>query len=331
MLSALAAIGLLASDAPLYRAGQSEVDSLRKLRREFPLNCRGGGGLVFDTISAPSEKPGAVTLYLTFVASQVASGPEGQGLLPGTCAWVDRPVTDDEPRRVRFINAFGDSVLQLTVRDSSQYWGFLAFDSDSGYLYSVGHRYWDSDSPPMPVARRASAPAPANRWLSFLRRYLLTGVLLWVLVAWGPLMVLMGLWSGWRRLAGLYPAQAVGQGSSFASGMMVMGLANYRGGVRLTSDRSYLHFSTTMMLRPGHPHFSVPWSEITLSSDEWPWFPLKGLRVIRISLARRRDLRILVPVRTGERLSADSQGRLAAPDAIEARTDEGVRSALGRW
>jgi hypothetical protein len=78
-----------------------------------------------------------------------------------------------------------------------------------------------------------------------------------------------------------------------------MGLMTYRGGARLTDDDSHLHFSVWALWRPGHPPFSVPWSDITLSRDRWPWFPLKGNPVTRITLARHRGLRILVPVSTG--------------------------------
>jgi hypothetical protein len=299
----LAAISLLASVAPLQTA-QSEADSLRNRRREYPLNCRGGGGLVFDTISPPSDANGAVALSLTFAASAVASGPEGQGLQPGTCAWVDRPVNDAEPRQIRFTTAFGDSILRLTVRDSSQYWGFLAFNSDSGHLTGVGHRHWDAASSP-----RASAPARGS-WLPFNPRYLPWLVLVWVTIAWLPSMLLTGSWSGWRRLVGLYPDRNAGRSKSFRSGVMVMRMANYRAGVRLTLDDSHLHFSTSAFLRPGHTPFSVPWSDITVSRDEWPWFPFKGNPMTRITLARQPDLRILVPVSTGERIIAASRGRL---------------------
>ncbi len=307
----LAATSLLASAAPLHGEGQSEVDSLGNRRREYPLNCRGGGGLVFDTIGPPSDAGGTVTLSLTFAANPAAAGPEGQGLQPGTCAWVDRPVNDAEPRQVRFTTAFRDSILRLTVRDSSQYWGFLAFNSDSGHISGVGHRHWDAAWPPMPPASLTHPSAPAKgRWLPFNPRHFLWLVLAWVVLSWAPFMMLTGAWSGWRRLAGLYPDRNFGRGSSFRSGVMVMGMANYRGGARLTADESHLHFSMSALRRPGHPPFSIPWSDITASRDEWPWFPFKGDPATRLSLARHRGLRILVGVSAGERIIAASGGRL---------------------
>lgn len=306
----LAAIGLLGLAAPLHAAGPSAGDSLRYHRREYPLNCRGGGGLAFDTIGPP-DAGGAVALSLAFAASPVATGAEGQGLQPGTCAWVDRPLNDAEPRRVWFTTGIGDSILQLTVRDSGQYWGFLAYNSDSGHLSGVGHRHWDAASPSAPVAPRpAPDPTAKHRWLLFIHEHLMQLVLAWVVITVVPFTVLAGAWSGWRRLARLYPPREIGRGTSFRTGVMIMGMTNYRGGARLTADGSHLRFSVSAMLRPGHPPFSVPWPDVTLTRDAWPWFPFKGKPVTRITLARYSGLRILVPLSTGERIVAASEGRL---------------------
>jgi hypothetical protein len=279
-------------------------------REYYPLNCRGGGRLLFDTIGAPSDTARAVRLSLTFAASPTAAGPEGQGLQPGTCAWVDRPVNKEEPRQVRVTIGVDDSTPRLTLRDTGMYWSFLAYDSDSGHFTGVGYRHWHVSSPPLGQAVHA-APAPARgSWLPFNPHHLpLLGVG-WAAIAWAPFLMLCGRWSGWRRLGGLYPARSIGPGRTVRCGSMVMGLANYRGGARLTVDDSHLHFSMRALFRPGHPPFSVPWSDVTLSRDEWPWFPLKGNPVTRITLARHRGLRILVPVSTGEGIVAASQGRL---------------------
>ncbi len=256
-------------------------------------------------------------LSLTFIASRSAADAEGQGLEPSTCAWLDRPVNADEPRQVRFSPAIGDSTPQRTVRDSSVYWSFLAYNSDSGHFTGVGHRHWDAASPPRPIPYLPHAlppPPPNGGWLSFnprhLHWYVLGCVIGWVVIVGLPMLTLTGLWSGWRRLAGLYPDRNMDRGRSFRCGPVVMGMSNYRGGVRLTPDDSHLHFSVWALLRPGHPPFSVPWSDITASRDEWPWFPFKGAPVIRLTLGRYRRLRILVPVSDGERIVAASGSRL---------------------
>jgi hypothetical protein len=90
----------------------------------------------------------------------------------------------------------------------------------------------------------------------------------------------------------------------------VMALANYRGGVRVKPDELHLHFSTWMLYRPGHPPFSVPWSDIKATRDSWPWFPFKGTPVVRLTIARYPTLRILIPRMVGERIVAESRGRL---------------------
>lgn len=101
-------------------------------------------------------------------------------------------------------------------------------------------------------------------------RYLRWIIPVWVVIAWAPFLMLCGRWSGWHRV----------------------------------------HFSVWGALRPCHPPFSVPWSDLTVSRDAWPWFPMAGKPVIRLTLSRLRHLRILVPLAAGERLVEASAGRL---------------------
>jgi hypothetical protein len=306
----LAVTGLLVLPGHIRAAVQSAA--LRPLpQREHPLNCRGGEQLVFDTIGSPSDPGKGLRLLLTFVANPTAAGQEGRGLRPSTCAWVDRPVSDEEPRQVRVTIHLSDSTPRLTVRDTGVYWSFLARNSDSGHFTGAGYRHWHASSPPGPTTHppRASIPTKRSR-PPFNARQLPWLAVGWVAVTWVPFMMLIGMWSGWRRLAGLYPDRKGGRGRSFRCGSMVMGKTNYRGGTRLTADDSHLHFSMSVLMRPGHAPFSVPWSDITVSRDEWPWFPLKGVPVIRLTLTRHPSLRILVPVSHGETIVTASGGRL---------------------
>jgi hypothetical protein len=289
--------------------------SLPPLRREYPLNCRGGAGLTFDTVGVASDS-GRVRLALTFAANPTASGPEGQGLEPGTCAWVDRPLSEPELRRIQVTIGTADSTPRQSVRDADVYWGFLAYNSDSGHITGVGYRHWQASSPPLPrpAAVAVAAPAPVTLpWKigAFDVRYLpLLGLACGALL-WAPMVTLIGRWSGWRRLAHHYPNRNTGHGRSFRSGQLVMHMSVYRGGVRLTPDESHLHFATSSFARPGHPPFSVPWSDIDVAYGEWPWFPLKGHPVVRLTLAADRGHRILVPVKDGKRIVAASDGRLS--------------------
>jgi hypothetical protein len=306
----VAVAGLLANPGHVHAALQAAARAPLP-QRDYPLNCRGGAGLVFETLGPPADTGTRVSLSLTFAANPAAAGPEGQGLQPGACAWVDRPVNDGEPRQIRLTIGITDSTLRRMARDTGVYWSFLAHNSDSGHLTGVGFRYWDTAWSRESAGQVPAASVPANgTWLPFNTRYLPWLGIGWFVITWAPFMILIGMWSGWRRLAGLYPDRNTGRVRSFRCSPVVMGLANYRGGVRLTADEAHLHFSMSAFVRPGHPPFSVPWSDVTVSLDEWPWFPLKGNPVIRISLAKYASRRILLPVADGERIVAASGGRL---------------------
>ena len=307
--SLLAAAGLLGTPGQVHAVLQS-VGIPPFPRPAYPLNCRGGGQLVFDTIGSPTDTGTTLRLLLTFGANPSAAGAEGQGLHPSTCAWVDRPVHAEEPRQVRVTVPISDSTPRATVRDTGVYWSFLVHNSDSGHLTAVGYRHWHESSPPLRHEPQVAATtAKEGSWLPFDPSHLPWYVLGWVVITWVPLVTLVGLWSGWRRLAGLYPDRNTGRGRSIRAGM-VMGRTRYRGGARLTADDSALHFSMGALLRAGHRPFSVPWSDITTTRDTWPWFPFKGHPVIRLALARDPSLRILVAVSDGERLVQASGGRL---------------------
>ena len=305
----MTALGLLAGDATASQAPQSDSGSPPP-RQYFPLNCRGGAGLVFDTIG-PASDHGKVRLLLTFGASPAAAGPEGQGLPPSTCGWVDRPVSREEPRQIRITIGADDSTPRLSVRDPGVYWSFLAYNSDSGHFTGVGYRHWHASSPPQSQSLQAPTPAPTRgEWFPLDPRLLPLLVFGLTPIAGSVFMIATATWSGWRGLARSYPGREPVRGRSFRASPMVMGMTNYRGGARLTSDDSYLHFSMGPLSRLGHPPFSVPWSDITASRDAWPWFPFKGHPVIRLTIARRQDLRLLIPMKAGENILAANAGRL---------------------
>ena len=318
----LAASGLLVTAAPVCAALQSPPDSDWNRRREFPLNCRGGEQLAFDTLGPLADTSTRVRLSLRFTASPRAAGWKGEGLEPSTCAWVDRPLNGAEPLRVRVTLGIGDSTPRLTLRDTSLYWSFLAYNTDSGHFHGAGYRHWKADD--AVVARpsddsgfridyihgkpAATPPASPRGW-TFDVRHLPLYILGWVLISWIPFTSLLGVWSGWRRLAALYPSRPAHRGRRFRCGL-IMRITHYRSGVRLTADDSHLHFAVVPPFRPGHPPFSVPWADVAVTRDEWPWFPFKGLPVMRLTLAKDRAVRILVRASVGEGIIAASAGRL---------------------
>ncbi len=132
---------------------------------------------------------------------------------------------------------------------------------------------------------------------------------------WAPLVSMIARSSGWRRLAASYPDRNAGQGRAFRTGQLIMNASVYKGSVRFTADDAHLHFAQSRMSRPGHQPFSVPWSDVAARRDEWPWFPMKGHPMVRLTLAAHPDLRILVKVRDGERIAAESGGRIAIAEA----------------
>jgi hypothetical protein len=322
----LSAIGLLVAAAPECEAFQSGSAEAGDRRREFPLNCRGGGGLAFDTLGPVTDTAARVLLSLRFTASSRAAGWKGEGLAPSTCAWVDRPVGGTEPLRIHVRLGAGDSTPQLTLRDTSLYWSFLAYDTDSGYLHGVGYRHWNAGDAVAaapskdsairldyahwkPVPAPVATPGSGKLNVRHLPLFLLGWILLIGIPIGIPATTLLGRWSGWRRLAALYPDRPINGGRRFRCAL-IMRVTWYRGGVRLTADDSHLRFSVWPLCRPGHQPFSVPWSDVSVSRDEWPWLPFKGLPMMRLTLARDPGIRILVKVPVGEGIIAASGGRL---------------------
>jgi hypothetical protein len=154
------------------------------------------------------------------------------------------------------------------------------------------------------------AQTSRNVRLPFDPRYLLLFAFGIVVIASVPGVAFVGRRSGWRRLAERYPSRNTGRGPSFRSGPVVMTRSIYKAGVRFTTDELHLHFAMPAINRPGHPPFSVPWSDLEASPDEWPWFPFKGEPMIRLTLASEPDLRILVKQRDGMRIAQASGRRL---------------------
>jgi hypothetical protein len=135
-----------------------------------------------------------------------------------------------------------------------------------------------------------------------------------------PATAMLARWSGWRQLAEHYPDRNAERGRSFKSGPLVMNKSVYKAGVRFTMDESHLHLRMSALARPGHRSFSVPWSEIETSRDEWPWFPFKGEPMVRLKMAAHPEIRILVKMRDGRRIAEASGGRLTIDGVNQAAT-----------
>jgi hypothetical protein len=63
--------------------------------QSFPLVCRGGGNMPFE------HRLTDAGVYVTFSFTK-GNAPAGSGttLAPGSCSWIDRGLTNDEPNRI---------------------------------------------------------------------------------------------------------------------------------------------------------------------------------------------------------------------------------------
>jgi hypothetical protein len=98
-----------------------------------------------------------VLLSLEFKASPFAAGTDARGLTPGTCAWIDRPLNDAEPRVIRFETVAlvtgpqpndlrplpGSFADHEHLRDATRYWSFFVFNTNQGFLQATRHGPWN--------------------------------------------------------------------------------------------------------------------------------------------------------------------------------------------
>ena len=136
----------------------------------YELRCRGGGNGAFEFRNISSTRlatavDNTVGISLAFTPSPSASGTDGQGLPPGTCAWIDRVMNDGEPAVVQFKTSAYGQLKQPTLDTSStaaerypdppsmgayladpnHYWSFYVYNTNRGYLEATRHRFWTAD------------------------------------------------------------------------------------------------------------------------------------------------------------------------------------------
>jgi hypothetical protein len=146
----------------------------------YEIRCRGGDGAFRLQQLSGGPRSGAggqvwvAQMSLEFRASPLAAGPDGAGLIPGTCAWIDRPLNDLEPRSIRFEApaTHSTSVPHSTfptpglspdvnhLKDLSTYWSFFAYNTNQGFLQATSHRRWDPPAPPPSDAAAGTTTAP---------------------------------------------------------------------------------------------------------------------------------------------------------------------------
>ncbi len=130
---------------------------------------RGGMEYVFFTIGSRPGTTGEtlVTYEIAFAPGTRAAGPKGEGLQPGNCAWVDRPIDQNGPYRIRFetvdnaqlrVTLHGSTVdrsitaaesypdvntIPAYLKGENHYWSFGGVtDSGRGHFVATGNGYW---------------------------------------------------------------------------------------------------------------------------------------------------------------------------------------------
>jgi hypothetical protein len=101
----------------------------------YPIVCHGGGELYFNYMPSSSFSPNP-QIWITFQrgAQMVGSNWENIGaLMPGQCAWLDRPVSNNEPNRiiVRDIKNFSISWNQGQVMGISSEFSYMKWLQDA--------------------------------------------------------------------------------------------------------------------------------------------------------------------------------------------------------
>lgn len=159
----------------IMKAGSSSVKPAPRVK-SLPgeIRCRGyshpgGSEYVFFTIdSRPGPGGETIVLYeMAFTPSPIAAGQNSEGLRPGECAWLDRPIGDNGPLRIRFetlANAQTKQRLQGVPLDDSpnaaesypdassiprylkvdnHYWSFGGItQAGTAYFQASGNGYW---------------------------------------------------------------------------------------------------------------------------------------------------------------------------------------------
>lgn len=288
------------------------------------LRCRGGSLLRFGERGPSAEHPDGLRMSLVFGAGRRPAGPDGRDLDPGTCAWLDRAFDTMDPPQIWYVQLPGQAVPQEALRDPNVYWQFNVVNTGRGHFearWQIG--------PLMPL----ESPEPGPDDWSNLPHIILgddaaserpgpvssAPLFVWILAVWfglamvGRFTYVWAMGRPWRRFARVYPAPPHREGTRFLCGFLKVGRTAYRYTARLTADYFHLHVSTTFLVRFGHPSFSVPWSDITLSRKRIRW-GLARFDTIRFTFAAAPDVEFLVRTHIAERVIAASEGRLQSPD-----------------
>lgn len=166
-------------------AGPAEKAASNEIR------CRGGRDrLIFTPENSKLGSTGETIIItlLTFEPGPNAAGPRGEGLRPGECSWVDRPLNGrflirfETPANAQLKQKLHGSqvdtsptaaetypdarTIPVYMNDPNHYWSFFGATPVNNFLTATGHSYWKPAISVGDVNRSPTEPArPKGRVL----------------------------------------------------------------------------------------------------------------------------------------------------------------------
>jgi hypothetical protein len=175
-----AAIQGSATSSPVNRVALAAAQPPRSARvggaqpgagqRTETLICRGGSSYVWEAPEYTSSKPGTRTMRLIFQVATQPSGPQGQGLRPSECGFVDKPFGEYVTPAIQFEDgiahytrtpvlqakskspATAAGSVQRYLQDESHVWSFDV-TRQHGYFEARDHRQVEVSAVPERPAR----------------------------------------------------------------------------------------------------------------------------------------------------------------------------------
>lgn len=125
---------------------------------------------------------------------------------------------------------------------------------------------------------------------------LLVIILFWIAVVW-----LIARFSGWSKLADVYPSHIPFNETCWAmqSGRLRWN-SNYSAILYVCADSQALHLSVFALFRPGNPPLSIPWEDITSKSRTFG---------VELRFSRAQGVPLLISRQLAGRLEQASAGK----------------------
>ncbi|HJX92624.1 MAG TPA: hypothetical protein VJ372_19145, partial [Pyrinomonadaceae bacterium] len=133
----------------------------------YEIRCRGGrDAFIFTPESSKQDSTGSTVIIelLTFEPSSRPAGPGGEGLNPGQCSWVDRPMNErflirfETPANAQVKQTLHGSQVDTSptaaesfpdvntipqyLRSENHYWSFFGAKPVNNFYTATGHKFW---------------------------------------------------------------------------------------------------------------------------------------------------------------------------------------------